>query len=152
MGRYEEILKEISPLLTGEELENTLILLPEYNPSITRKSPAERLITLSDVYKIYIPSKMSYEIYSKLYLALLRSLQKKCSNLVLKQQKINYNTIYHGTYNGGIIGGTDSFSIIGNSGIGKSATINRCVNILTQNKIIEAKDPYAKIIPCLIVQ
>ena len=152
MGRYEEILKEISPLLTGEELENTLILLPEYNPSITRKSPAERLITLSDVYKIYIPSKMSYEIYSKLYLALLRSLQKKCSNLVLKQQKINYNTIYHGAYNGGIIGGTDSFSIIGNSGIGKSATINRCVNILTQNKIIEAKDPYAKIIPCLIVQ
>ena len=36
-----------------------------------------RLIELSELYRIYIPFPMTTEIYSKLYLALLRSLQKK---------------------------------------------------------------------------
>lgn len=152
MSRYEEIIKSLPLMLSGDNLYNDMKILPKYDPSITSKSQTERLIALSDIYKIYIPFQMSYEIYSKLYLALLRSLQKKCSDLVMEQQRANYDTMHYNSYSGGIIGGTDSFSILGNSGIGKSATINRCTSIMTKTPVIEASNPYSKIIPCLLVQ
>lgn len=152
ISRYEEIINSLPPMLSGENLYNDMKMLPKYDPNISTKSQTERLIALSDIYKIYIPFQMSYEMYSKLYLALLRSLQKKCSNLVIEQQRANYDTIHYNSYSGGIIGGTDSFSILGNSGIGKSATINRCIDIMTKTPVIEASNPYSKIIPCLLVQ
>lgn len=61
---------------TGIELKNALSVLPTYSSNIRNQSKSERLIALSDLYTIYIPSAMSEEIYSKLYLALLRSMQK----------------------------------------------------------------------------
>ena len=54
-------------------------------------------------------------------------------------------------YNG-ILGGSDSFTIIGTSGIGKSSAINRSIELLCENGIIETNKPYTKIIPCLVVQ
>ena len=47
-------------------------------------------MALSDLYQIYIPSQMSLEIYSKLYLALLRSMQKKGTQMAIKQRYENY--------------------------------------------------------------
>jgi hypothetical protein len=54
-------------------------------------------------------------------------------------------------YNG-IIGGSDSFTIIGTSGIGKSSAINRAINLITEDRVIEIDDHTDKIIPCVIVQ
>lgn len=65
---------------------------------------------LSDLYRMYIPSTMSLEIYSKLYLALLRSLQKKGTQAAVRQQYENCKMI-HGQEYRGIIGGSDSFTI-----------------------------------------
>ena len=62
---------------SGQELISALTVLPEYDDSIRNENQAIRLMQLSDLYRMYIPSNMSLEIYSKLYLALLRSLQKK---------------------------------------------------------------------------
>ena len=64
-------------MLAGKELQEALSVLPKYAPSIRTASTAERLIKLNSLYDIYCPSPMSEEVYCKLYLALLRSLQKK---------------------------------------------------------------------------
>ena len=42
----------------------------------------------------------------------------------------------------GIMGGSDSFTIIGTSGIGKSSAISRAINLITENRVIEADNPY----------
>ena len=50
------------------------------------------------------------------------------------------------------MGGSDSFTIIGASGIGKSSAISRAITLITENRIIEVENPYTKIIPCICVQ
>lgn len=152
MSQITNITSDLPPMLSGGELIFALSVLPEYDPEIINASAADRLMALSDIYRIYVPSKMSQEIYSKLYLALIRSLQKKCSSTVMQQQRENFKAIQQKSYNGGIIGGSDSFSIIGNSGIGKSASIFRAIQLMTGNNVIEVEKPYMKIIPCLVVQ
>ena len=109
------------------------------------------MIALSAIHRIYIPSEMSIEIYSKMYLALLKSLQKKESSIAVKQRYENYKAIQQQSYSG-ILGGSDSFTIIGTSGIGKSSAISRAISLITENHIIEIDKPYTQIIPCLIVQ
>ncbi|MEQ3613272.1 AAA family ATPase, partial [Mediterraneibacter gnavus] len=153
MSKTTESIYNLPPILSGERLISSLTVLPEYEPSIIHKSETERLMALSDIYRIYIPSKMSQEIYSKLYLSLMRSLQKKRTDpFVMQQQQNNFRMIQKKFYNGGIIGGSDSFSIIGNSGIGKSASIFRAIDLITDSAVIEFENPYAKVIPSLVVQ
>lgn len=136
---------------SGQELISSLTVLPEYDDSIRNENQAIRLMQLSDLYRMYIPSSMSLEIYSKLYLALLRSLQKKGTQAAVRQKYENYKRIQNQDYRG-IIGGSDSFTIIGTSGIGKSSAISRAIELITENKMIEIEEPYTKIIPCVIVQ
>lgn len=145
------LVKKLPPMLSGSELEQALTILPEYDPEITNENAATRLIALSDMYKVFIPTQMSKEIYAKMYLSLLRSLQKKESKLAVRQYSENHKGIRQQEYSG-IIGGSDSFTIIGASGIGKSSSITRAVQLLTTEEIIETKQPYSKIIPCVIVQ
>lgn len=145
------LVKKLPPMLSGSELEQALTILPEYDPCIKNENAAVRLIALSDMYKVFVPTQMSKEIYAKMYLSLLRSLQKKESKLAVRQYSENHKGIRQQEYSG-IIGGSDSFTIIGASGIGKSSSITRAVQLLTTEEIIETKQPYSKIIPCVIVQ
>lgn len=146
-----EILKLIPEMKAGDALISALSVLPAYDENIRSQNEAVRLIALSDLYKIYIPSPMTTEIYSKLYLALLRSLQKKMTKTAVIQQNQNYKAIQQQEYSG-IMGGSDSFTIIGNSGIGKSSAISRSLSLLQADGIIETEKPYTKIIPCVVVQ
>lgn len=148
MNRIIELLPEMK---IGDALISALSVLPEYDENIRYQNEALRLIALSDLYKIYIPSPMTTEIYSKLYLALLRSLQKKMTKTAVMQQNQNHRAIQQQEYTG-IMGGSDSFSIIGNSGIGKSSAISRSLSLLQAEGIIETEKPYTKIIPCVVVQ
>lgn len=142
---------KLPEMKSGNELISALSIIPEYDETICQQNQAVRLMALSDLYQIYIPSQMSLEIYSKLYLALLRSMQKKGSQMAIKQRYENYKAIQQQSYSG-ILGGSDSFTIIGTSGIGKSSAISRAISLITENRIIETEKPYTKIIPCLIVQ
>lgn len=146
-----KIISQLPPMKSGDELMSEMKVLPEYDDNIRNKNQAERLMALSDLYKIYVPSCMSAEIYSKLYLALLKSLQKKETKSAVKQRYENNKAITGQEYRG-IIGGSDSFTIIGASGIGKSSAIMRAISLITENRIIETQKPYTKIIPCMIVQ
>ena len=136
-------------MLTGEELNNALRIIPEYDDSIRTNDKSTRLIALSELYNIYIPSRMSEEIYSKLYLALLRSLNKKNTINAVRQANENYKAVHQKSYQG-IIGGSDSFTIIGCSGIGKSSAISRAVDLITDKSFVEFNN--TKICPVVVVQ
>lgn len=146
-----DIAAYLPKMKTGKELIDALTILPDYDVNICSKPAPTRLIALSDLYRIYVPSGMSIEIYNKLYLALLRSLQKKYTKIAIRQQKENYKAIRQQEYDS-IMGGSDSFTIIGTSGVGKSSAISRAIALITENRIIEITAPYAKIIPCITVQ
>ena len=145
------LIQKMPPMLSGSELEQALTILPEYDPAIVNKNDAIRLIALTDIYKVFVPNQMSREIYSKLYLALLRSLQKKEGKLRVKQGIANHQAIMQHEHNG-ILGGSDSFTIIGASGIGKSSAVSNAVQLVTKTPVIEMENPYSKILPCVLVQ
>lgn len=151
MDKDNIFLGQLPEMKFGNELVRALSVFPEYDNSICQDNQAVRLMALSDIYKIYVPSQMSLEIYSKLYLALLHSLQKKTTKISIIQRNQNHKAIRNNEYNG-IIGGSDSFTIIGTSGIGKSSAITRAIKLITENRIIEIKKPFMKIIPCVVVQ
>ncbi len=147
----KKLLEVMPRMLSGTELQESLQIIPPYHESIRDEPSTVRLMELSELYKLYIPSPMSFEIYSKLYLALLRSLQKKDTHEAIRQRYENHKAIQRQEYRG-IMGGSDSFTIIGTSGIGKSSAISRAISLITENRIIELDTPKTKIIPCLIVQ
>ena len=103
-------MNNLPEFLTGERLIDKLAQKPKYNESIVNKSVAERLSQLSDLYKIYVPNQMSVEIYSKLYLALIHSVEKKRDKDAILQFHENRKAIL-GNVSSGILGGADSFTI-----------------------------------------
>lgn len=146
-----DITKALPEMLTGEKLMNALSVYPEYDESIHSESPAVRLIELSNIYNAYIANQMSIEIYTKLYLSIYHSLQKKQTKLAVRQQYENHRAIQKLNCTG-IIGGSDSFTITGSSGIGKSRAIDRAISLICQNGVIETANPYSLITLCVMVQ
>ena len=147
----DEIIKNFMPqMLTGKELDDVLRIAPEYDPSIRRAAEAERLIALQDLYSVYIPTDMSREIYAKLYLALIRSMSKKRTLTAVRQFSENQKRV-RGKEFTSIIGGSDSFTIIGDSGIGKSATVSRVIDLISTQRVTDLPNGM-RIIPCVQVQ
>lgn len=144
----------LPPMLTGAELTKALRQLPEAPTDEFRKNATqtERLIALSDLYDIFIPNQMAAEIYTKLYISLMRSLAKKQTKLAAIQANQNHLTAHSGISKLGIMGGVDVFSVTGVGGIGKSSAINRSISVITNDSVIETSDPYSRIIPVLTVQ
>ncbi len=147
-----DILKSIPQMLTGGELRQALAVVPDYDTSIRNCSPAERLIALNTLYDVYFPFEMSTAIYSKLYLALIRSLNKKKDLIVSNRQRNENYRVGRGQNYTGIIGGSDCFTILGRSGIGKSTAISRAITLMQGSHIIETQFPQSKIIPIIVVQ
>lgn len=151
------IMEKIEPMLVGEELKEKMLVVPDYDESIVNESQAVRLLELGKIHSFYLPSDMSVEIYTKLYLAMVRSLQKKESKLAIQQRNINGKRLRayaNGTETSfdGVIGGSDSFSIIGCSGIGKTTALSKAVHLMGGENIIEMENPYCKIVPVVNVQ
>lgn len=136
-------------MLSGDELMAALTVLPPYDSAIQNAESVTRLLELSKLYQIYIPSDMSMEIYSKVYLSILRSIQKKQTKAAVRQGYENNIQMKSGISRG-IIGGSDSYTIIGTSGIGKSSAIFRVIEVMEADKLI--KDNEASILPALVVQ
>ena len=146
-----QLINALPKMLTGKNLEHALEILPKYDSRISELDAATRLIALSDIYKVFIPTQMAKEIYTRMYLSLLRSLQKKETKLAIQQYNENSKAFRQQSYNG-IINGADSFTIIGASGLGKSSAITRAIQLLSASEVIEIQKPYTKIIPCLHIQ
>lgn len=136
-----DVAKLMPEMLSGEELMKALRVIPEYDKDIRNGSVTKRLIALNNLYQIYIPNTMSNEIYSKIYLSLIRSLHKKFSKDAVVQRNSPM----------GVIGGADSFTITGCGGIGKSASIGRAVELIAEKRII-LSDNWNEVMPILSVQ
>ena len=120
-------------MLEMRELIDALTHLPEYDKSIRLQSPTKRLLALEDnLSEIYIPNQMSIEIYNRMYLAAYKASQKKNTALATKQYYENFKVARSKTanYQGGIIGGSDVFTLIGDSGIGKSTAVQRAIDLI----------------------
>jgi len=144
-----DILKLIPPMLTGAELHKALAVNPEYDPNICHASAAERLMALNTLYDIYYPFSLSSTIYTKLFLSMTRSLKRKAGKLAVQQRNSNYfgrGQSYFGISN------SDSFSIVGMSGAGKSSAISRAIALMEGDRVITLDSPYCKILPVLVVQ
>lgn len=151
------IMEKIEPMLVGKELKERMLVVPDYEESIRKESVSTRLLELNKINSFYLPSDMSVEIYTKLYLAMVRSLQKKESKLAIQQRNLNGKNLRACANGappsfGGIIGGSDSFSIIGCSGIGKTSAIEKAIQLMGGVNVIEMEQPFYKIIPVISVQ
>lgn len=139
-----ELIKQLEPLLEDEELIYSLQVLPEIKKEFYSKG--ERLIALMDVYKIFIPNKTTIDIYNRLYLSLLASLEKK--NTLEEVRLFNDNFIKRN----GVIGGLDSFRITGNAGLGKTTSVYRCIEVISKNKLLTIPNSNRVIIPFVVVE
>lgn len=146
-----KIVDYLPPMLTGEELTRALTVLPNYSAVIREKDASERLLALNNIYEIYHPNQMSVEIYTKLYLALHRSLARKDTKEAVIQANNNFRQKI-GISSSSVIGGSDCLTIIGNAGIGKSRTISEVLRVITGSNLIQIDKPYRKIIPVIMVQ
>ena len=66
-------------MLAGDELIERLTVKPVYDENIRNQPMNVRLMALSSLYDLYIPSQMSVDFYNKIYLSIMRSLQKNSS-------------------------------------------------------------------------
>lgn len=147
----EKLIIKMPKMLMGKELEDAMLSLPAYNPAICQADAGNRLAALDMMADIYVPSLMGYEIYSKIYLAMLHSLKKKQTKDAIRQGNQNYRRL-QGLGNNSVLGGADSFSVTGPSGIGKSTAIGKSIALAGGEQIMATENPYAQIIPCINVQ
>lgn len=145
------IVDMLPAMLSAAEAKKAMTVLPAYDDGIVYRSPTERLIALNDIYDLYLAGDMSVEIYTKLYLALHRSLQKKDTKNAIIQSNELFK-VHHGMNGNSVIGGADCLAIVGDAGIGKSKTLSRVIDVVAGNNCIVMTDPYRKIIPCISVQ
>lgn len=143
------LVSQLNKYYSGPELLEQLKVLPPYRSDVS--TIPERLMALLDVYKIFIPNQTTIDIYNRLYLSLINSLDKK--NTLLETQLANDNfRAIKGLKRYGVIGGMESFRITGTAGLGKTSSIQRCADVITENKILVSNQPYKEIIPILFVE
>ncbi len=147
----ENLMTKMPKMLMGQDLDKAMLSLPVYDDTIYKADAGARLMALDAMTDIYVPSQMSYEIYSKVYLAMLHSLKKKHTKNAIQQGNQNHRRLQRLEYNS-VLGGADSFSIIGPSGIGKSTAIAKSIALSDGGQIITTENPHAQIIPCINVQ
>ena len=68
------LVSQLNKYYSGPELLEQLKVLPPYRNDLT--TIPERLMALLDVYKIFIPNQTTIDIYNRLYLSLVNSLDK----------------------------------------------------------------------------
>lgn len=145
----DNLVRQLNQYYSGNELLERLTVLPEYNNKAT--TIPERLVALLDVYKVFIANDTTVDIYNRLYLALLNSLDKKNTLLETELANDNFRAI-KGLKRYGVIGGIESFRITGTAGLGKTSSIHRCADAITGNKVLISTKPYKEIIPILFVE
>lgn len=144
----DDLSKNLPPLLTGKELLARMTCLPDYDSGYRNLPANERLLKLTDLYRVFLPTSMAIEIYNKLYMMTSMSLQQKGGVASIRQLNATYKWSHGGEFHGVATGAT-SATIIGDSGIGKTTCIQTAVGLL--GDIIEVDNPYRKVIPVLTV-
>ena len=113
MSDYSELLPK---MLFGEDLKNMLQVLPDYDESVRGLDAGTRLLKLMDIYKVFVPQNLSLEIYHKLYMMTVMSLQQKGTVDATRQLNVNHRSMTSNKEYRGIITGASSCTVIGPRG------------------------------------
>lgn len=138
----------LPPLLTGASLLDALTRLPDYSAEVRLTSASDRLIRLTDVYRIFVPTTMCVEVYHKLYTMTRMSLEQKGNPDSVRRLNATYRWMNGLEYHG-VVSGATSATVIGCSGIGKSSCLQYSVELL--GGVIDIQDSFHKIVPVLLV-
>ena len=147
----KELSYQLNEFLSGETLLKKMMVVPEYKDGLDIVQ--DRLVAIMDIYKLFIPTLTNVDIYNRLYLSVLCSLEKK--NTIEEVRQLNENFKNRKSTEDrryGIIGGLDSFKILGSAGIGKSSAIQRCIDLISDNNLLVSEVPYKEVIPVLYVE
>lgn len=143
------LLDRIPRLLVDNELERALSHYPE--DVETKLSKSERLLKLLNLYDFFIPTQMNIEIYNQIYFGLVRSFQRK-QLLYGNNQMTENRKVINGKYLPKGINSGDCSLIVGNSGLGKTSSIQRAIELISNNENIIIEKPYMEIVPIMIVE
>lgn len=138
----------LPPLLTGASLLEVLTRLPDYSAEVRLMSASDRLMRLTDVYRIFVPTTMCVEVYHKLYTMTRMSLEQKGNPDSVRRLNATFRWMNGLEYHG-VVSGATSATVIGCSGIGKSSCLQYSVELL--GGVIDIQDSCHKIVPVLLV-
>lgn len=131
------ILSGIPCIMGKEEFFASTVYYPPVPEKTGNMAMEARLVSLQELNELYLPTEMSLQIYYKLYSAMQRSMEKKVNTVLCNQQRANNDRSIHEGNLSGIIGGVDSLTVIGPSGIGKSDAIAKAVQAMGGDTVME---------------
>ena len=88
-----ELRDQLNEFLSGETLLKEMMVIPNYRYGLEKVQ--DRLVALLDIYKLFIPTLTIVDIYNRLYLSVLCSLEKKDSIEEVKQYNENFKNLNH---------------------------------------------------------
>lgn len=123
-------IEALPPMLSGKDLIRALAVIPPYSDSDRDRSTGERLQLLSSLYEFYQPLSMTIDLYCEVYTAMQHcygqySIQSEAAAMQ------NSYSMMHGNALAASIGGGNSFSVIGVSGLGKSTALPACIIVIS---------------------
>lgn len=127
-------IEALPPMLSGKDLIHALAVIPPYNDSDRDRSTGERLQLLSSLYEFYQPLSMTIDLYCEIYTAM-----QHCYGQYSPQSEAaafqNGYSLMHGNALAASIGGGNSFSVVGVSGLGKSTALQRVYSLFKPKNI-----------------
>lgn len=124
-------IEALPPMLSGKDLIRALAVIPPYSDSDRDRSTGERLQLLSSLYEFYQPLSMTIDLYCEIYTAM-----QHCYGQYSVQSEAaafqNGYSLMHGNALAASIGGGNSFSVVGVSGLGKSTALQRVLSLYPQ--------------------
>ena len=147
-------IEALPPMLSGKDLIHALAVIPPYSDSDRDRSTGERLQLLSSLYEFYQPLSMTIDLYCEIYTAMQHCYGQYSVQSEAAAMQNGYS-LMHGNALAASIGGGNSFSVVGVSGLGKSTALQRVLSLYPQ--VIEHTEYhgqkfYCHQIPYLVVQ
>ena len=124
-------IEALPPMLAGQQLVHALAYIPPYHESDRNLSAGERLQLLSFLYDFYQPLPMTLDLYCEVYNALQHCYGQYTPTKEATAFQIGYASM-EGKFLAASVGGGNSFSIIGVSGLGKSTALQRVLSLFPQ--------------------
>ena len=135
------LIEALPPMLAGKELIHALACVPPYRESDRELSAGKRLQLLSFLYDFYQPLPMTLDLYCEVYNALQHCYGQYTSAKEASALQLGYAAM-QGKALTASVGGGNSFSVIGVSGLGKSTALQRVLSLFPQ--IIEHRHYHGK--------
>lgn len=147
-------IEALPPMLSGRALIHALAVIPPYSDNDRDRSTGERLQLLSSLYEFYQPLSMTIDLYCEIYTAMQHCYGQYSVQSEAAAMQNGYS-LMHGNALAASIGGGNSFSVVGVSGLGKSTALQRVLSLYPQ--VIEHTEYhgqkfYCHQIPYLVVQ